>query len=205
MAVGREVKPSSSVPLKPPLLGHHKDIVGTGGQAKVSMSETQTAAETAIGDGLVHKVGDSAGVTDHFVQRSPSGSPNKQEAAGVTDHFVQRSPSGSPNKQEAAGVTDHFVQRSPSGSPNKQEATVGLSPVASPRYWNDTSASSSPFTSPRGQGVVPVDSSGNHQARSAGITLNRQNGQVVNLKGSSPGLSYNDSAHRTQVDVAVES
>ena len=138
---------------KPELLGHHKDLVGTAGLAKLSMSETKAGAarQTAIGDGLVHNVGDSTEVTDDFVQSSPSGSPKTQEAA------------------------------------------VCLSPVA-----NNTCRSPSPLTSPHG--VVPSDSSSKRPATAAAVALTGQNGQ-----DSSPRFSYYGSAHTTQVDVAVES
>ena len=166
MPMGTEVEPSSSVPISPPSLG------------------SPTGRQKGIG-------GSTDGQTKSGVFETKAGAAGEVPQKGSTKHQV--------------GNYDDFEQRSPTGSPKKQNtgAAVESSPVASPWRQNKTSVSSSPFTSPRDRvtdclvNMSPADSPRRQPAQSAGMTLMDDNGQLVNVAGSSIGLSQ--SPHRTQV------
>jgi len=114
---------------------------------------------------------------------------------------------------DCAQQEDDFGQWSPMGSPRNQDtgAAVDVSPVASPRR-KKTSSHSSPFTSPRGLTAhqamdspasrSPTDSP---RRQPAGIALTSQNGQGVNVTGSSIGLTHSGSPQRTQVGISGSS
>ena len=136
------------------------------------------------------------------------GSTDGQTKAGTAGEVPWRvSPK---HTGDHAQQEDNFGQWSPTGSLRSSDAgeAVVMSPIVSPRR-KKTSAHSSPFTSPRRPTAdLAKDSPGSRsptdspRRQPAGAALTSQNGQVVNVTGSSVGLTHSGSPQRTQVGIS---